>query len=404
MESRLSVAGGALKLGFFVSSLTIATLAARLATADVAPGVETRAEVKALAERTHGRLTDATLRTLVDAESDPLFDRFDPAARRAPDFAAVHGFEGPAPNLHLFQLPPSSAQAVNAALPFSLDVNPPARPFVLKGSAEDRESALTCLTQAVYYEAGFEPGNGQQAVAQVVLNRMRHPIYPHSVCGVVYQGAALKTGCQFSFTCDGSLAKTPQPAAWDRARKVAELALDGYVMKEVGGATHYHTQWVVPWWQPTVSKVAQVGAHIFYRWQGALGLPGAFTMHYAGNEHIVVTPGAPPLTDAVIAPHDVDNRVHTVIQLADATPQTPRERMAALAAKGALGAGFDPAAAVAAQPASPGAAAKPESATVTVVALETPKLDVKIAPARVAPPMQVRSANMNCMSAGCSRW
>ena len=340
MQPSLSALGGALKLGFFVSGLTVASLAARLATADTTPGGLQKAEIQALAAKLDGRLSDDTLRKLFDAENQPLFGRFDPAQKQAPELSAIHPFEGPAPNLHLFSLPPSSAQVVNAALPFSLDPNPPARPFLFKGSAEDRKLALTCLTQAVYFEAGFEPGTGQQAVAQVVLNRMRHPIFPHSVCGVVYQGADLKTGCQFSFTCDGSLAKTPQKDAWTRAQYVAEQALSGYVMKEVGGATHYHTQWVVPWWQPTVSKVAQVGAHIFYRWQGALGLPGAFTMHYAGNEQIRATPNTPGLDQPnVLLAKDVDTRVHAVLTVADATPtlqpatapMTPRERLAGLA-------------------------------------------------------------------------
>lgn len=337
MTSSLSAVGGALKLGFFVSGLTVASLVARLATADTTPGGLRRVEVQALADRLDGRLSDESLRRLLDAED--VLGRFDPAIKAPPELSAVHPFEGPAPNLHMFSLAPSSAQLVNAALPLSLDPNPPARPFVFQGSAEDRRLALTCLTQAVYYEAGFEPGPGQQAVAQVVLNRMRHPIFPHSVCGVVYQGADLKTGCQFSFTCDGSLARAPQPAAWARARTVAEQALNGFVMKEVGGATHYHTQWVVPWWRPTVTKVAQVGAHIFYRWSGALGLPAAFTMHYAGGERIKAAP-LPPGLDApasaapsVMLAKDAGGRVHAVLSVAGATPPplTPQDRLAGLA-------------------------------------------------------------------------
>jgi spore germination cell wall hydrolase CwlJ-like protein len=407
VKSNLSVLGGAAKLGFFVSSLTVATLAARLATADVAPSVEQRAQVQALAGKLDGRLSDASLRKLFDADNDPLFTRFDPGAKHAPEFSAVHPFEGGAPNLHMFDFTPSSAQAINAAVPFSLAPNPPARPFILTGAATDKANALTCLTQAVYYEAGFEPGVGQQAVAQVVLNRMRHPIFPHSVCGVVYQGASLKTGCQFSFTCDGSLARKPQPAAWDRARKVAEMALGGYVAKGVGEATHYHTQWVVPWWQPTVSKVAQVGAHIFYRWQGSLGLPGAFTMRYASNERIAATPNSPDLVEPAQVRTDIDGRVHTVIQLADNTPQTtaqtPRERMLALAAKGALGAGFDPATA------GPGQAQTIPAPKVEQVALASASdLQAPVHPeVRIAPPppqMQVRAANLGCMSSNCSRW
>ena len=234
--------------------------------------------------------------------------------------------------------------------------------------------ALTCLTQAVYYEAGFEPGTGQQAVAQVVLNRMRHPIFPHTVCGVVYQGADLKTGCQFSFTCDGSLAKTPQKDAWIRAQFVAEQALSGHVTQEVGGATHYHTQWVVPWWQPTVSKVAQVGAHIFYRWPGGLGLPGAFNMRYAGGEQIKATPNTPGLDGpAELLARDVDTRVHAVLTLSDGAQQSPaapmssRERPAGLAqaarAQQAVG-----------DQASPAGA--PQSSTIETVALGS---DVKAA-------------------------
>jgi spore germination cell wall hydrolase CwlJ-like protein len=314
MRIPLSALGGAAKLGLFVSALTFTALSARLVTAGFGSASEARTPVKTVAQ-----------------------------AHIAPPARPV----SPPANLHP-DLPPTSAEAINAAVPISTALNPAARPFLLAGSADDRAKALTCLTQAVYYEAGFEPATGEQAVAQVVLNRLRHPIFPHSVCGVVYQGSELKTGCQFSFTCDGALGRKPQPAAWDRAKRVAEQALNGFVMKAVGGATHYHTQWVVPWWRPTVTKVAQIGAHIFYRWQGALGLPQAFTVRYAGAERIAPAAGPRPAAlDAgvVVAPKAADGRVHAVLQVADATPpSTPRERMRALAAKGLLGAGFDPAA------------------------------------------------------------
>lgn len=364
MHPNLSALGGAAKLGFFVSGLMIASLTARFATADTAPGVERKAEIKALAARLDGRLSDMSLRRLFDAEGAAVFARFDPEARRPGDFAAIHLFEGPAPTLRPVDLAPQSAQTINAALPISTDPNPPARPFVLSGSAEDKAKALTCLTQAVYYEAGFEPAEGQAAVAQVVLNRMRHPIFPHSVCGVVYQGAELKTGCQFSFTCDGSLGRRPQQAAWDRAEIVAKRALNGFVMKSVGGATHYHTEWVVPWWRPTVTKVAQVGAHIFYRWQGALGLPAAFASRYAGGERLGLTPGAAPVdAPAQLAAKDADGRVHMVLSLADNAPRTPRERLLALSAQGALGAGFKPSTQVLPAPSAPVAAATAPSPT-----------------------------------------
>ena len=187
------------------------------------------------------------------------------------------------------QLTPQQAQAVNVSIPFSKLPNPAAQAFRIDASdVADRARALDCLTAAVYYEAASESDDGEAAVAQVVLNRLRHPIFPKTVCGVVFQGSELPTGCQFTFTCDGSLGRRPSADGWKRAQKVAARALDGYVMKQVGEATHYHTQWVVPYWQPTVTKLTQIGAHIFYRWSGGMGSPAAFHGQYAGFE-------APPL-------------------------------------------------------------------------------------------------------------
>lgn len=160
----------------------------------------------------------------------------------------------------------------------------PARPFVFKGSAEDRRRALRCLTQAVYFEAALESDAGQAAVAQVVLNRVRDPNYAKTVCGVVFEGAERNTGCQFSFTCDGSLSQAPVGWAWDRARKVAERALGGAVAQEVGTATHYHADYVDPWWKPSVARVNQIGTHIFYRWKGVFGETAAFRVEYRGHE------------------------------------------------------------------------------------------------------------------------
>ncbi len=106
------------------------------------------------------------------------------------------------------------ARRINALIPAASVLNPPARPFVLHASAPDRAQAEQCLAQAVYFEAGNQSAAGEAAVAQTVLNRLRHPDYPKSVCGVVYQGSSLKTGCQFSFTCDGSLNRPVMPSVW----------------------------------------------------------------------------------------------------------------------------------------------------------------------------------------------
>jgi spore germination cell wall hydrolase CwlJ-like protein len=178
-----------------------------------------------------------------------------------------------------------TALQLNAALPFASGPNPAARPFSFaKAGSETQSRALECLTSAIYYEAGQEPLAGQQAVAQVILNRVRHPAFPASVCGVVYQGSTRSTGCQFTFTCDGSLARAPERFAWNRAREVAKAALGGFVQPAVGNATHYHANYVAPYWAPTLNKTTEIGAHIFYRWSGGWGLPGAFTQSYSAHE------------------------------------------------------------------------------------------------------------------------
>ena len=195
------------------------------------------------------------------------------------------------------------AKLINASLPFSTAPVQAARPFQIRGDQLDHRRALLCLTQAVYYEAGFEPLEGRRAVAQVVLNRLRHPAFPKSVCGVVYQGSRSPV-CQFSFVCDGSLYRAPAPLAWREAMAVADAALRGYVETGVGSATHYHADYVAPRWAPMLTKLTQLGAHIFYRWPGILGQRGAFVGRYIGEPD---DPMAlrPPLPD-VLPPGDVE--------------------------------------------------------------------------------------------------
>ena len=175
------------------------------------------------------------------------------------------------------------AKIINASLPFSGAPVEAAKPFWIKdNAASDYDRALLCLTQAVYYEAGFEPAEGRRAVAQVVLNRMRHPAFPKSVCGVVYQGSSSPV-CQFTFVCDGSLYRAPAAGAWQQARAIAQAALGGYVERSVGEATHYHADYVAPRWAPMLAKITKLGAHIFYRWPGAWGTRGAFNGRYIGE-------------------------------------------------------------------------------------------------------------------------
>lgn len=263
-------------------------------------------------------LTEAALdRDLqsLDPAARALAERMDPA-RRARTAGRPVGWASfdltKVPSLDFRDPSFDDARKINALIPAASVLNPPAQPFVLQASAADRAKAVQCLAQAVYFEAGREPADGQAAVAQTVLNRLRHPDYPKSVCGVVYQGASLKTGCQFSFTCDGSLNRPLVPSVWSQAQGVARRALGGYVMAAVGEATHYHADYVQPYWSPTLVKITQIGQHIFYRWTGPWGEPAAFTGRYAGHEAYltpavltegdsrVARPGAAPVGGGVV--------------------------------------------------------------------------------------------------------
>lgn len=211
------------------------------------------------------------------------------------------------------QMSPTSLDAQEPAPGFSptmLVTGPAASPFVFHGSPADRLRASLCLTAAIYYEAANEPDDGQRAVAQVVLNRVRHPAFPNSICGVVYQGTERSDAlCQFTFGCDGSMARLPVNSVWSRARRNAQSALSGAVYAPVGLATHYHTLAVNPVWNRAMTPTAIVGAHIFFRWPGGAGAPRAFHVSYRGNEPI---PAPKPKTIAPTLPFDIAGPVYAV--------------------------------------------------------------------------------------------
>jgi hypothetical protein len=279
------------------------------------------------------------------------------------------------PRLWLGRLSMEEAERVNGVLPDAEAANPAADPFVLRASAPEKAAAVQCMTAAIYYEAALEPRVGQEAVAQVVLNRMRHPGYPKSVCGVVFQGSE-RPGCQFSFACDGSMSRSPVQWAWKNAHEVAEQALDGFVMAKVGTATHYHTSWVVASWTPTLLKVGQIGAHIFFRPIGPEGDPADFRANYGGGEALaskvdligkplIATTAMPRLVQAVmgrgvvvprsvlrdgrtmVLPNSVVILTHLKTQDAAKTlavpPMHAMIRMRAVAARAALGPSASPA-------------------------------------------------------------
>lgn len=178
---------------------------------------------------------------------------------------------------------------------------PPFLPPPLAGEAP--ETAAQCLALAITYEAGLEPVAGQEAVAQVILNRVRHAAYPDSVCGVVWQGAQRRTGCQFTFTCDGSLRRPRSSSAMAGAWAVAARVLAGQTPDHVRGATHYHADYVSPYWAPSLTRVRQIARHVFYRSPGtAVRSVGAAVTVALSAQHPAPPPVPPPVPPAQSEP------------------------------------------------------------------------------------------------------
>lgn len=123
-----------------------------------------------------------------------------------------------------------------------------------------------CLAEAVYFEARSEPAEGQAAVAQVILNRATSGLYPASICGVVYQNRTHYKACQFSFACEGKSLRITDLASWRNAVRTADEVIDGKTyLSDVGGATHYHANYVRPGWARRLVKMDVIGHHIFYK-------------------------------------------------------------------------------------------------------------------------------------------
>ncbi|MES2342403.1 MAG: cell wall hydrolase [Pseudomonadota bacterium] len=243
---------------------------------------------------------------------------------------------------------PASAVVLRAA--FAGPLAPAAAPFRMAGVLESSRE-LECLTQAVYFEARGEAATGQQAVAQVVLNRVRHPAYPKSVCGVVFQGAARARGCQFSFACDGSMRRGREAIAWNRAKQIAARALSGAVMASVGDATNFHTTGVSPNWGGRMIRVAQVGTHVFYRFgRGAAPATYVADARAGGRDlneapvtyaSLVPTPGqgsvatAPDfhLASAVVVSGPADSPLVKASEASESMPPAPETKAKADAPK-----------------------------------------------------------------------
>jgi spore germination cell wall hydrolase CwlJ-like protein len=185
--------------------------------------------------------------------------------------------------MELAPIAEDDARAANAKIPLITQGFVAAQPFVYAGEGDGRGRARDCLAAAMLYEAG-DDGQGQLAVGQVIINRARHPAFPKSICGVVFQGSERRTGCQFTFTCDGALNRRYSDAAWTRAQVNADLMMSGLTYPAVGLATHYHTDWVRPYWSDSLEKIAIVDTHLFFRWPGYWGTPGAFRGAVSGSD------------------------------------------------------------------------------------------------------------------------
>jgi len=139
--------------------------------------------------------------------------------------------------------------------------------FRYKGEtqAEFEERERHCLATAIYFEARGEPKQGQVAVAQVILNRVRSPLFPATICGVVYQGQ-MNPGCQFSFTCDGKTDNPRDDWQWAQAKDIAKRITAGELwLPDVGYSTYYHANYVNPKWVGDMNKIDRIGRHIFYK-------------------------------------------------------------------------------------------------------------------------------------------
>lgn len=250
-------------------------------------------------------------------------------SEKAPPLPVVGVPGAVAPEDELLSVTPETAREMNAARPFTDKPIVKALPLIAASRGEDRERAVTCLAIAALYEAGGAEDD-QLPVMQVVLNRARHPAFPNSVCGVVFQGSERVTGCQFSFACDGSLYRwRPSPTSMTRVRKLADAMLNGRIDKRVGLATHYHTDWVLPYWSASLEKLVGVRTHLFFVWKGYWGGRSAFAKQISITEPSVRQLGSYSAAHAIATPDEIV--IETVPEAAEpdtvgpaAPPAAPR--------------------------------------------------------------------------------
>jgi spore germination cell wall hydrolase CwlJ-like protein len=129
---------------------------------------------------------------------------------------------------------------------------------------EPLDDAVTCLARTLYWEAKGEGDAGMQAVANVVMNRLRHKGFPNTICGVVTQGHE-QGSCQFSWWCDGQPDNSEEPEPYTLAKEIARKALNRQLEDRTDGALYYHNHGITPSWSKQYIRTVEVGAHVFYK-------------------------------------------------------------------------------------------------------------------------------------------
>ena len=122
------------------------------------------------------------------------------------------------------------------------------------------DEQANCIAVAVYHEARGETLEGQLAVAQVIINRAMSGRYPASWCGVV------KQPWQFSFVRNGRMPSVDEGStAWRKALGITRLAINNAIPSLSNDVLWYHANYVAPSWGRRLTRVSQIGTHIFYR-------------------------------------------------------------------------------------------------------------------------------------------
>jgi spore germination cell wall hydrolase CwlJ-like protein len=263
-KARAAVGAGALGA---VMSLTFA---GAYTAGGMANAADKRADITRLAEAAGGGYSEAAL---IGAAADQDLAAMAVARRHDPYTVAGAPERDRQASLLAERLELRGRQSVGdirgVELPGVVENSDDGYPFRATGHLTSARE-LDCLAKGAYFEARGEGTAGMEAVAQVIVNRARHPSFPKTICGVIYEGAGKGRGCQFSFACDGSMRKGVSGPMWDRARQIAARTLEGEVRSPVGTATFFHATRISPNWRG-LTRVATIGRHVFYRHSGARG-------------------------------------------------------------------------------------------------------------------------------------